>query len=447
MKQQEIFKAVYKIVKKFAFVSIAVVVLAMGLSQHAYAALGDPKFFFMEQPVTSTVMVGDKKIPTVTFKVAATSSNGTTWTAPGDTRVYIDIAATGGVDKQNVQIPVDGRATVTFTNLIPNATYTITPALEELKGLEGYKKRSLDTPLGYFQAPAGDSPSETALFSYSQQPQTSIITQDGKPVSIVKLLITSKVDENISVVITPTGGGTVAQYALFKKNEPTTVTFTSLVPNKQYSVMIARYVPSTTGGEGTYQQVAALGGFTSVSAPLVTTPTTPSPTPTTPAPTNPTPQNTSVPRVSDTGLTAKLGTTCTDGIDNDGDKRADYYGTATMDPDPACFAIDAEETADDVAAGSLVPCTNKCGLRDVFVLLNNVLKFVISKLLIPLFVVLIMYIGFKYLTSQGKPGMHVKFKKILWNVFIGLVLILTAWLIVRTLLTTLGVTDGLLFFD
>lgn len=155
----------------------------------------------------------------------------------------------------------------------------------------------------------------------------------------------------------------------------------------------------------------------------------------------------SLPRATDQGPTAKNGSTCTDGIDNDGDGRADYYGTDKMDPDPACFSASAEEVADDVAEGSLVPCTNKCGLRDVFVLLNNVLKFVISKLLIPLFVVMIMFIGYQYLMAQGRPGMHAKLKKMLWHMVIGLVLILGAWLIVKTLLSSIGYSDGLLFFD
>jgi hypothetical protein len=48
-----------------------------------------------------------------------------------------------------------------------------------------------------------------------------------------------------------------------------------------------------------------------------------------------------------------------------------------------------------------------------------------------------MYAGFKYITAEGNPSKIANLKKILGNIFLGIVLMLCAWLIVRTIMTTL----------
>ncbi|MBY0328726.1 hypothetical protein K2Q02_01385 [Patescibacteria group bacterium] len=513
----------------------------------------------MEKPTVSIATVGDKKISSVTFKLMATSLGGTGWTAPGSTRVYIDISV-GGSSKQSVEIPRDGNATVSFTNLVPSRNYTINASLAEL-GSDGYTLRKLDTDIGYFTSPAGDNPSETQFlsyakqpeqfysgeelsktpavrlyfkstmdardlfvriiapnnasktyqidsiykyedeneivntpfqnlqwnttyavkvfsinpgstteslvatlpsfttpgqtyitgvttkFSYKQKPQVSVVQKGSTKVSTVTFEVVADANEpSAQVVATLVGGSALVGGGImnFSKDVAKKLTFENLNNNSTYAVSVVKQ-----NSTGTNSTIAELGTFktldgTTVKEPAPADITQPAPAP---APNSPSIVE-GVPRATSTGPTAKLGTTCTNGLDDDGDGRIDYYGGPNGEaPDPSCFKVDAEEIADDVAKGALVPCTDKCGFDDVFKLLNNVLKFVITVLLIPIFVIMIMYIGFKYLTSQGNPAMHLKFKKMLWHMFLGVVIILTAWLIVRTILTSLGYADGLLFFD
>ena len=154
---------------------------------------------------------------------------------------------------------------------------------------------------------------------------------------------------------------------------------------------------------------------------------------------------------------------CNDGKDNqvgdgvnygygvsNGDHKADHLGVDVIDPvtgkgdgvidmepDPSCFSpTSTEEKGDDVVS-TIIPCTDKCTFTDVFRLLNNFLKFFITVLLIPLFIIIIMYAGFKYITAEGNPSKVANIKKMLWNILIGIIIVLCAWLIVRTIMTTL----------
>lgn len=145
---------------------------------------------------------------------------------------------------------------------------------------------------------------------------------------------------------------------------------------------------------------------------------------------------------------------CTDGIDNDGDAKADRYGVNNPDgstlyePDPSCFSPSAKtEKKDDVAEGSLIPCTDKCTFSDVFRLINNAFLFFVQKLLLPIFLILIMWAGARYILAGANSGKKADLKKLFGNMVLGIVLMLCAWLIVRTILVLLGYTEGLLFFE
>lgn len=146
----------------------------------------------------------------------------------------------------------------------------------------------------------------------------------------------------------------------------------------------------------------------------------------------------------------KIVSTCNDGIDNDGDGKIDYAGAYIdekfYEPDPSCLRKDSKEVA-DVSGGGLVPCNNKCSFTDVFRLLNNVLKFLITVVIIPIFVITLMYTGYQYLMAQGNSGMHAKLKSRVWKMFLGFVIILCAWLIVRTFLSLIGYEEGALFLE
>jgi hypothetical protein len=167
-------------------------------------------------------------------------------------------------------------------------------------------------------------------------------------------------------------------------------------------------------------------------------------------------------------LCGDITTTCCDGKDNQigdgqdygygvgqGDGKADFYGLIGQKdgkifiypPDPACIKPTSEEIADLPVEGKLIPCTNKCSFPDVVKILNNLLTFLITTIFLPLFILVFMYAGYQYLTAQGNPSKVANVKKLLMNVVIGLVIVLTAWLVVKVLFQTIGVDEGLLFID
>lgn len=155
-------------------------------------------------------------------------------------------------------------------------------------------------------------------------------------------------------------------------------------------------------------------------------------------------------------------TQCNDGIDNQigdgkdygygiskGDHKADHYGVDTVtstgkgdgiidiEPDPSCFSETATVEKGDDVVSKIIPCTDKCTFTDIFRLLNNGIAFFFTTLLIPLFIIMLMYAGFQYITAEGNPSKVANLKKMLGNFVKGLLLILCSWLIVHTIMTTL----------
>jgi hypothetical protein len=135
------------------------------------------------------------------------------------------------------------------------------------------------------------------------------------------------------------------------------------------------------------------------------------------------------------------------GVGN-GDHKADHYGVDTLvngkgdgiidvEPDPSCFSPTATVEKGDDVVSSIIPCTDKCTFTDVFRLLNNFMKFFFTALLIPIFVIIVMYAGYKYLMAGANGGAKADVKKMLGNIVKGIILMLCAWLIVHTIMTTL----------
>jgi len=142
--------------------------------------------------------------------------------------------------------------------------------------------------------------------------------------------------------------------------------------------------------------------------------------------------------------------TCNDGLDNDGDKRADWAGATisgeSYPPDPSCINRDGTEVPDATGTG-IIPCHNKCDLNSVLALINNLIDFLITDVLLVIIIIMFIYAGFKYVTSQGNPGKTANLKGMIGHIVGGLVIILCAWLVVKTILVVLGYKDALLFFS
>lgn len=137
---------------------------------------------------------------------------------------------------------------------------------------------------------------------------------------------------------------------------------------------------------------------------------------------------------------------CCDGIDNDGDGRVDFYPKGNTPVDPKCLYNEDVE-GDTKTQSTIIPCVDKCNVESVFLLINNVIKFFFTDILIPLVVIMLVYVGFGYLTAGGDVGKKVKLVGLLKHIILGIVLILSAWLIVKIILTGLGVDAGLMFLN
>ena len=93
-----------------------------------------------------------------------------------------------------------------------------------------------------------------------------------------------------------------------------------------------------------------------------------------------------------------------------------------------------------------IPCDGvNCTSEDVFILINNLIKFAITKLFFPIFIVAILYVGWSYLTAGGDTKKVANVKQMAWHMFLGVILVLAAWLIVKTVLDVLGAKDAGMF--
>ena len=84
--------------------------------------------------------------------------------------------------------------------------------------------------------------------------------------------------------------------------------------------------------------------------------------------------------------------------------------------------------------------TKTCSFEDVMALINTVITFVLFTLATPLFALILIYVGWLYISAGGSSENVSKAKHILKNAVIGYVIALAAWLIVKAILTTLGFT-------
>ena len=98
-----------------------------------------------------------------------------------------------------------------------------------------------------------------------------------------------------------------------------------------------------------------------------------------------------------------------------------------------------------VAFAGLVPCGDgiqaDCTLCHLFQLISNIVNWILF-IFIPLIAPIFVVIGGAYLlVSRGDPGMLTKGKDVLTAVVIGLIIVYTAYVLLSTVLTFLGVAD------
>ena len=88
-----------------------------------------------------------------------------------------------------------------------------------------------------------------------------------------------------------------------------------------------------------------------------------------------------------------------------------------------------------------VPGQCTWGFSEFMKLIDNVIKFILFKMAIPIAAIMFVYAGFELVTSGGSTEKRGTAKKVFTNAVYGLVLAAGAWLIVKTLLSILGYKD------
>jgi hypothetical protein len=89
-------------------------------------------------------------------------------------------------------------------------------------------------------------------------------------------------------------------------------------------------------------------------------------------------------------------------------------------------------------AQGIVECFTNCGFNELINLINKVINWLLFVVSLPLAAIIFTYAGFLLLFSGGDHHKVDTAKAIFKNVVFGLVLACAAWLIVHTILSTLG---------
>lgn len=75
--------------------------------------------------------------------------------------------------------------------------------------------------------------------------------------------------------------------------------------------------------------------------------------------------------------------------------------------------------------------TDPCDFTMIIAFINNFISFLLFTLATPLFALILVYVGWLYLSDQGSSENKTKAKKILKNAFLGYIIALAAWIIVK----------------
>lgn len=84
----------------------------------------------------------------------------------------------------------------------------------------------------------------------------------------------------------------------------------------------------------------------------------------------------------------------------------------------------------------------KCDFDDLMTLFNTLINYLLFVIATPLAALIIVYAGVLYLFDGGNSSQVKKAKQILINVVFGYVIALSAWLIVKMILKSLGFEGG-----
>jgi ABC-type antimicrobial peptide transport system permease subunit len=97
----------------------------------------------------------------------------------------------------------------------------------------------------------------------------------------------------------------------------------------------------------------------------------------------------------------------------------------------------------------LVPCGNnpddpddECNFDDLILTVQRVIDFMFKFLILPIAAIIFAWSGLKLLFRGDNPEARQQTKKMFWKVFVGLLIALSAWVIVSTIISGLEVLPG-----
>ena len=106
------------------------------------------------------------------------------------------------------------------------------------------------------------------------------------------------------------------------------------------------------------------------------------------------------------------------------------------------FGLALPAQAISVPGWPIVPCgtstTFPCTRCDLFKLIKNVVDFITGGLMPPVAVLLFVWAGFLILMGGANPGLVTKGKEIFKNTSVGLIIMLSAWMITNTIIQSVG---------
>ena len=86
----------------------------------------------------------------------------------------------------------------------------------------------------------------------------------------------------------------------------------------------------------------------------------------------------------------------------------------------------------------IVPCTDDCTLCDLWHLASNIINFLSFNLAIPMAILLFVAAGVIFLISGGSEEKVALARSIFTNTVIGLVIIFCSWMLIDTLIKSIG---------
>ena len=93
-------------------------------------------------------------------------------------------------------------------------------------------------------------------------------------------------------------------------------------------------------------------------------------------------------------------------------------------------------------AGNIVGEEPDCTLCHFFVMFNNIVKFVMFNLVPVIAVLMLMVGGVMFFFAGAQPSILIQAKGIITSVVIGLVIVFSAWVIVNTIMTKIGIVNS-----